>query len=65
MKNNILHRFALHDLKNHRHDTICMSIIIFVVTFVVFLTFYLTPVIQNYNFLEYQYQYGTENCIIE
>lgn len=61
MKNNILNRFAIKDLKNHKKDTIITMFTIFLISMVVMLVTTLTPLITNKKLNEYQNTYGTYN----
>lgn len=61
MKSSLLNRFAYHDLKTHRKDSIGMSVIIWVVVMIVMLANYLTPVMTNYRYLQHQKEFGTAN----
>ncbi len=58
MRNNILNKFAINDLKTHQKDSIIMMITIFIVSMTVMLVSLLTPLITNERYVEYQKQNG-------
>lgn len=64
MKNNILHRFAINDLKTHRKDVSWSIITIFVVSILVMLISLISPYIINQKFVDYQRQNGIYNYFV-
>lgn len=58
MKNNILNRFAINDLKIHKRDSLITLITIFIISMTVMLISFLTPLMTNGRFLEYQHENG-------
>lgn len=58
MKPNILRRFAINDLKNHKLDSFVTSITIFIVILILLIGNLVIPIILNHDLLEAQYYYG-------
>lgn len=59
MRNNILNKFAVSDLKKHHKDTKIMMITIFVVSLFIMLLAYFTPLILNQDYLRNQSEQGS------
>lgn len=59
MKNNILNKFAISDLKKHQKDTKIMMITIFIVSLFVMLLAYFTPLILNQDYLKNKSNQGS------
>ena len=62
MKNNILYRFAINDLKIHKKDALVTALTVFVISCIVMLITLLTPL---YSFLQIQQDNGTYNYFYE
>lgn len=58
MKNNILLKFAINDLKNHKKDSIITMITIFIVSIIVMLISLFTPYFTNDDYVKYLNTYG-------
>lgn len=58
MKNNILNRFAINDLKTHKKDSMMTIVTIFIAAIIIMMISFMTPLITNNHFLEYQYENG-------
>lgn len=58
MKNNILNRFAINDLKTHKKDSIITIITIFIVSVISMTISFISPLLTYQQFLEEQYNYG-------
>lgn len=58
MKDNILNKFALRDLKKHKKDTIAISLTILIISLIMMFISWITPVFLYKNYLDYHRQYG-------
>ncbi len=59
MKNNLLRKFAIKDLKIHYKDTIVTLITLSCLSFVLMFITFLSPLLMNFHLLEQQSRYGT------
>lgn len=59
MKDNMLNKFALRDLKTHKKDTIAIMITVMIISLIIMIISWLTPIFLNQRYLDYRAQYGT------
>lgn len=59
MKNNILHRFAINDLKKHKRDSMITMITIFFIALIIMIVTLCTPLFTNQSIINYEKQHGT------
>lgn len=59
MKDNMLHKFAIRDLKTHKNDTIAIMATVMIISLIMMIISWLTPIFLNQRYLDYRMQYGT------
>lgn len=64
MRNNILNHFALNDLKNHKKDTHIMFITLTILSLIMFMITFLSPLLLNSYVLEYKEREGYYDYVI-
>ena len=58
MKNNLLHHFAIQDLKTHRNDSKVTLVTLIALSFVIMMITFLTPLLLNSYILNSQAKHG-------